>query len=101
MQFLIATSRLARITSPRERGEVGRRAQRGIRVRGRRARLKCGAVADRPLTPALSPQAGRGRARLPGLRFGPPFGDRPVGARDDFEEMTVGVLEIEAAAAVE
>ena len=52
-------------TSLRLRGEVGRRAQRGFRVRGSPV-ANCGSrpVANRPLTPTLSPQAGRGGLQL-------------------------------------
>ena len=58
-------------TSPRLRGEVGNRAQRGFRVMGEppliEGRLR---RADRPLTPTLSPQAGRGSNARPGGRKG-------------------------------
>src|SRR5271163_2729351 len=51
-------------TSPRLRGEVGIGASaRGFRVRGSRASPR--AIAERPLTPTLSPQAGRGRILRP------------------------------------
>jgi len=58
-------------------------------------------VAGRPLTPPAPRKQGEGVPSLSGLRVGPPFGDRAVGAGDDFQEMAVVVLEIEAAAAIE
>src|SRR5215470_1583527 len=44
------------------RGRKARAAR--LRVRGRRARLKCGAVAGRPLTPDTLPASGRGSAQF-------------------------------------
>src|SRR5215471_3639470 len=102
MQLLIATSRLARITSPRKRGEVGRRAQRGIRVRGKWPRAVAAVRSRADPSPQPSPRKrGEGVPSLSGLRVGPPFGDGPVGAGDDFEQMAVGILEIQASAAIE
>src|SRR5262249_43697570 len=51
------------LPSPRLRGEVGRRAQRGFRVRGKLVLpiYRQFAVSKTPLTPTLSPQTGRGR----------------------------------------
>ena len=62
-------------TSPRLRGEVGISASaRGFRVRGNGALVLAEfcAIVKRPLTPPLSPQAGRGRT----LRLG--SGKRPI-----------------------
>ncbi|SHK05245.1 hypothetical protein SAMN05444159_2286 [Bradyrhizobium lablabi] len=51
------------LTSPRLRGEVGDGAQRRLRVRGT---LRESSLAERPLTPTLSPQErGEGAQRRP------------------------------------